>query len=87
VSGIDKPTLDVCREAGCTPFATSLLADYFDEGYRASALGVYNWGIYVGFSLTYAIGNFVTDANLFGQVRNLLIDITCSLCTTSLDVT
>ncbi|KAK2167441.1 hypothetical protein NP493_1275g00004 [Ridgeia piscesae] len=54
-------------EAGCTPFATSLLADYFDEGYRASALGVYNWGIYVGFSLTYAIGNFVTDANLFGQ--------------------
>ena len=59
-----------CREAGCTPFAASLLADYFDEGWRASAMGVYNWGIYVGFSLTYAIGNFVTDANLFGQVSD-----------------
>ncbi len=58
----------VSREAGCTPFATSLIADYFTEGHRAAALGVYNWGIYVGYSLAYAVGNSVVVADLFHQV-------------------
>ncbi|XP_043214141.1 MFS-type efflux pump MSMEG_3705-like isoform X1 [Amphibalanus amphitrite] len=51
-------------EAGCTPFATSLLADYFIPELRGTALGVYNWGIYFGYSMAYAIGNFITDANI-----------------------
>ncbi|XP_077986710.1 MFS-type efflux pump MSMEG_3705-like [Glandiceps talaboti] len=54
-------------EAGCTPFATSLIADYFDASQRGSALGVYNWGIYLGFSLSFAVGNFITQANINGQ--------------------
>ncbi|XP_013388870.1 protein spinster homolog 1 [Lingula anatina] len=54
-------------EAGCTPFAASLIADYFDEALRGSALGVYNWGIYTGYSLSYALGDFITRANILGQ--------------------
>lgn len=54
-------------EAGCTPFASSLLTDYFPPVLRASALGVYNWGIYMGYSLAYALGNLITDADIMGQ--------------------
>ena len=57
------------REAGCTPFAASLIADYFSEAYRGAALGIYNFGIYFGYSLAYAIGNFITLADINGQVR------------------
>ncbi|RUS76157.1 hypothetical protein EGW08_016069 [Elysia chlorotica] len=55
------------REAGCTPFAASLIADYFNEAYRGAALGIYNFGIYFGYSLAYAIGNFITLADINGQ--------------------
>ncbi|XP_064616663.1 MFS-type efflux pump MSMEG_3705-like [Liolophura sinensis] len=54
-------------EAGCTPFATSLISDYFSESTRGSALGLYNWGIYMGYSLSYAVGNFITAANINNQ--------------------
>ncbi|XP_078349964.1 MFS-type efflux pump MSMEG_3705-like [Oculina patagonica] len=54
-------------EAGCTPFATSLIADYFPESLRGSAVGVYNWGIYIGYSMAYAFGNFITQANIDGK--------------------
>ena len=30
-------------------------------------MGVYNWGIYTGYSLSYALGNFITEANINGQ--------------------
>ena len=59
------------REAGCTPFAVSLIADYFSEGLRATAMGVYNFGIYTGYSLSYALGNFITSANINDQVSFL----------------
>ncbi|XP_055516283.1 probable galactarate/D-glucarate transporter GarP isoform X1 [Leucoraja erinacea] len=54
-------------EAGCTPFAISLIVDYFPKVTRGSAIGFYNWGIYAGYSLSYAIGNYVTRANILGQ--------------------
>ncbi|CAL1540212.1 unnamed protein product [Lymnaea stagnalis] len=54
-------------EAGCTPFAASLIADYFTQGMRGSAMGVYNFGIYFGYGLSYALGNFITIANINGQ--------------------
>jgi len=54
-------------EAGCTPFAASLIADYFGEEFRGLAMGVYNWGIYTGYSLSYALGNFITNANINSQ--------------------
>ena len=60
--------LYLCSEAGCTPFATSIIADYFVESIRGSALGIYNWGIYIGYSLSYALGNFITDADINGRV-------------------
>ncbi|XP_021341763.1 uncharacterized protein LOC110442462 isoform X2 [Mizuhopecten yessoensis] len=54
-------------EAGCTPFAASIIADYFTPETRGLAIGIYNWGIYMGYSLAYAFGNFVTLANINGQ--------------------
>jgi len=48
------------REAACTPLASSIIADYFVAQQRALALGFYNWGIYIGYSMSYAVGNFVT---------------------------
>lgn len=51
-----------CRQAGCTPFAASLISDYFTVSQRALALGFYNWGIYAGYSMSYAIGNHITLA-------------------------
>lgn len=44
-------------EAGCTPIATSIIADYFSYELRGSALSIYYWGIYTGYSLSYVIGN------------------------------
>jgi MFS family permease len=44
-------------QAGCNPLATSLIAEYFIIELRGAALGIYNWGIYTGYSLSFAIGN------------------------------
>lgn len=44
-------------QAGCNPIATSLIADYFSFELRGSALSIYYWGIYTGYSLSYIIGN------------------------------
>ncbi len=44
-------------EAGCNPMATSIIAEYFNTELKGSALGIYNWGIYTGYSLSFAIGN------------------------------
>lgn len=54
-------------EAGCTPFAASMIADFFPKQSRALALGIYNWGIYIGYSMSYAFGNFITNANINNQ--------------------
>ncbi|MBN3299814.1 SPNS1 protein, partial [Amia calva] len=54
-------------EAGCTPFAASLIADYFPESARGSAMGFYNWGIYTGYSLAFVVGNYITRANIMGM--------------------
>lgn len=54
-------------EAGCTPFVASMMADIFPTELRGAALGVYNWGIYMGYSLSYAVGNLITKANINGQ--------------------
>ncbi|XP_060069712.1 protein spinster homolog 1-like isoform X2 [Ylistrum balloti] len=54
-------------EAGCTPFAASIITDYFTTETRGLAIGIYNWGIYMGYSLAYAFGNFITLADINGQ--------------------
>jgi MFS family permease len=48
--------------AGCTPFAVSLIADYFPQELRGTALGIYYWGIYIGYSFSYALGNQINIA-------------------------
>ncbi|XP_052789670.1 protein spinster homolog 1-like [Mya arenaria] len=54
-------------EAGCTPFVASMLTDIYPTELRGTALGIYNWGIYMGYSLSYALGNLITAANINGQ--------------------
>lgn len=54
-------------EAGCTPFVASMLADIYPSELRGTAMGIYNWGIYMGYSLSYALGNLITQANINGQ--------------------
>jgi len=49
-------------EAGCTPPANSLIADYFAPRDRAQALGVYSMGVTLGGMFANLIGGWVTDA-------------------------
>ena len=58
------------REAGCTPFAAVIIGEMFAPELRGSAMGIYNFGIYFGYSLSYAFGNFLYNANIMGEVSN-----------------
>jgi sugar phosphate permease len=49
-------------EAGCTPPANSLIADYFAPRDRSQALGVYAMGVTLGSMFANLIGGWVTDA-------------------------
>ena len=49
-------------EAGCTPPANSLIADYYAPQDRAQALGVYAMGVTLGGLFANLIGGWVTDA-------------------------
>ena len=61
-------TLLACRvgvgigEAGCTPPANSLIADYYPPARRSTALGFYAMGVTLGTVLANLIGGPVTDA-------------------------
>ncbi|MFT6752788.1 MAG: MFS family permease, partial [Candidatus Azotimanducaceae bacterium] len=48
-------------EAGCTPPANSLIADYFAPRERSQALGVYAMGVTLGTMFANIIGGWVTD--------------------------
>ena len=45
----------VCSSAGCVPFCTSIIADYFGAANRGAALGFFNWGVFVGYSLAFLL--------------------------------
>ena len=49
-------------EAGCTPPANSLIADYYVPRDRSQALGVYAMGVTLGGMFANLIGGWVTDA-------------------------
>ncbi|XP_042205827.1 protein spinster homolog 1-like [Homarus americanus] len=51
-------------ESAFTPACSSMISDMFHESQRALALGIFNWGIYFGYGLSYAVGNFITAANI-----------------------
>jgi MFS family permease len=48
-------------EAGCSPTAHSLLADYFPREKRATALAIYSTGISIGTLLGFVVGGFVAE--------------------------
>lgn len=48
-------------EAGCSPTAHSLLADYFPQERRATALAIYSMGTSIGTLLGMAIGGIVAE--------------------------
>ena len=48
-------------EAGCSPTAHSLLADYFPKERRATALAIYSMGISIGTLLGFAVGGIVAE--------------------------
>jgi MFS family permease len=48
-------------EAGCTPPANSLIADYYPPAKRSSALGYYAMGVTLGTMLANLIGGQITD--------------------------
>src|SRR5262249_17516531 len=48
-------------EASANPAAYSLLADYFPPHRRATALGIYSSGIYLGAGLGLGVGGLVVD--------------------------
>ncbi len=60
----------ICRvgvgigEAGCTPPANSLIADYYPAAKRSAALGYYAMGVTLGTMLANIIGGQITD--MFG---------------------
>lgn len=54
-------------QAGCNPIATGIIADYFTFELRGSALSIYYWGIYTGYSLSFIIGNAIMEN--FGSWR------------------
>ncbi len=48
-------------EAGCTPPAHSLIADYFSKGERVRALSIYTLGIPLGILVGYASGGWIAE--------------------------
>lgn len=60
--------LNIFREAACTPLTASIVADMFGKRSRGLAMSVFNWGIYVGYGLAFAVGNYVPEADILGQV-------------------
>ncbi|TRY70363.1 hypothetical protein TCAL_01161 [Tigriopus californicus] len=53
-------------EAAMRPVAGSFLAELFDPSTRGVANGIFSWGVYIGYGLTFVIGNYVPDANILG---------------------
>jgi sugar phosphate permease len=49
-------------EAGCTPPANSLIADYYPANKRSTALGYYAMGVTLGGALANLVGGPITDA-------------------------
>jgi MFS family permease len=58
-------------EAGCSPPAYSLIADYFEPKKRATALSIYSMGVYGGSALGYIIGGNV--ASVYGWRTAFLV--------------
>ena len=48
------------------PVCTSYITDLWPSNGRSAALGVFYWGIYFGYSFTFLVGTYGTEANILG---------------------
>lgn len=48
------------------PVCTSYITDLWPANGRSAALGVFYWGIYFGYSFTFLVGTYGTEADIFG---------------------
>lgn len=53
-------------EAACRPSSGSLIAEMFDTSTRGVANGIFSWGVYIGYGLTFTLGNYLAPADLLG---------------------
>lgn len=60
------------REAVLRPAASSIIPELFRPSLRGRANGMFSWGIYWGYGLTFTLGNYLAPLDLFKQVTNLL---------------
>ena len=56
----------VFSEAACTPVSVSIIADLYPSDFRSAATGIFNWGIYFGYGFSYLVGEYATEADLYG---------------------
>jgi len=54
-------------EAACRPASCSLIADMFDSSTLGVANGIFSWGVYIGYGLTFLLGNYLgKEVEIFG---------------------
>jgi MFS family permease len=41
-----------------------VIAELFDTSTRGVANGFFSWGVYIGYGLTFTLGNYVAPANI-----------------------
>ncbi|CAL8071526.1 unnamed protein product [Orchesella dallaii] len=54
-------------EAACSPLAAGIIGDVFPQDKRALAMGFFNWGIYIGYGTSFAVGTYITDRTIFDE--------------------
>ena len=47
--------------ATAQPLCASIVSDFFPSKIRTSAMAIFNFGIYIGFSIVYGVGNWVSQ--------------------------
>ena len=54
------------REAALRPAAGSMIPEIFESSIRGTANGIFSWGIYWGYGMTFTLGNYLAPLDLFG---------------------
>lgn len=65
-------------EAALRPATSSLFMELFDQSTRGQANGIFSWGIYIGYGLTFTLGNYVAPADILGYGWRSAFVIGCS---------
>jgi len=54
-------------EAACKPISAGLVLSVIPLSLHASALGLVNWGIYIGYGLSFIVGTYIPPLDIMGQ--------------------